>query len=366
MKICHITTVHPRNDVRIFHKECKSLAKHYDVSIIVADGLGFEEIDSIKIFDVGLRQSSRLKRAKIDSKKALNKAIELDCDLYHFHDPELVKIAVKLKKKGKKVIYDTHEDLPRQIYSKPYLNKYAKPFVAKFVEWHENKAAKQFDYICCATPFIRDRFLKINENSIDINNYPILHELNLKNDWESKKNTVSYIGGISDIRGIRELIKSFEFSQFNLNLVGSFHDKDIKDEIEKYIGWKNVKFHGYLSRKDMAIVLSSSKAGIVTFLPLPNHINAQPNKIFEYMSAGIPVIASNFPLWKEIIEENNCGICVNPESPEEIAEAIDKIIEDNDTAKKMGENGIIAVNKKYNWKIEEQKLIEIYKNLSDN
>jgi glycosyltransferase involved in cell wall biosynthesis len=109
--------------------------------------------------------------------------------------------------------------------------------------------------------------------------------------------------------------------------------------------------------------MSHSKAGIVTFHPLPNHIDAQPNKMFEYMSAGLPIITSNFPLWKEIVEGNSCGICVNPLDPEEIGKAIEYIISHSNEAEKMGQNGKKAVLEKYNWQVEEKKLFEVYEEL---
>jgi glycosyltransferase involved in cell wall biosynthesis len=361
-KICHITTVHPRFDVRIFHKECKSLSKIYNVTLLVADGQGDETVDGIRILDVGLRQTSRLKRAIIDSKKALKKAIELDCDIYHFHDPELIKIGVKLKKKGKKVIYDTHEDLPRQIMGKPYLNKFIKPILASLIEWQENKAAKQFDYICSATPHIRDRFKEINKNTIDINNYPIIGELEL-NTREKISNKICYTGGISEERGVAVLINALEFTNAKLEIAGNFYSEDFKNQLNKNINWEKVNYLGLVGRDKVAEIISTSIAGIVTFLPLPNHVNAQPNKMFEYMSSGTAVIAADYPLWKEIIEKNNCGICVNPNNPKEIAEAINELINNSDKAVKMGQNGKNAVKNKYNWNIEEQKLFEVYKQI---
>jgi len=361
-KICHITTVHPRFDVRIFHKECKSLSKIYNVTLLVADGQGDETVDGIRILDIGLRQTSRLKRASIDSKKALKKAIELDCDIYHFHDPELIKIGVKLKKKGKKVIYDTHEDLPRQIMGKPYLNKFIKPILARLIEWQENKAAKQFDYICSATPHIRDRFKEINKNTIDINNYPIIGELEL-NTREKISNKICYTGGISEERGVAVLINALEFTNAKLEIAGNFYSEDFKNQLNKNINWEKVNYLGLVERDKVAEIISTSIAGIVTFLPLPNHINAQPNKMFEYMSSGTAVIAADYPLWKEIIEKNNCGICVNPNNPKEIAEAINELINNSDKAVKMGQNGKNAVKNKYNWNIEEQKLFEVYKQI---
>lgn len=358
-KICHITTVHSRYDVRIFHKECKSLSKEYDVSLIVADGLGNEAIDNINIVDIGLRQESRLKRARVDSKKALDKALELNCELYHFHDPELVKIGEKLKKHGKKVIYDTHEDLPRQIYGKPYIKSYLKPLIAKIIEWQENKAAKKFDYICSATPFITDRFKKINNNAIDINNYPILGELYDANS--DKSNTFCYTGGITEERGIINFVQALKDVDTRIILAGPVDDQSYLNKMQNLNEWEKIDYLGIVDRKEVGSIMSKSIAGLVTFLAMPNHVNAQPNKIFEYMSSCIPVIGSNFDLWKSIIEDNNCGICVDPDKPEDIAKAMKHLQENPDIALKMGENGQKAVIEKYNWNKEEEKLFNVYK-----
>jgi glycosyltransferase involved in cell wall biosynthesis len=117
---------------------------------------------------------------------------------------------------------------------------------------------------------------------------------------------------------------------------------------------------GFLDREGVRDVLHRAVAGLVTFLPLPNHIDAQPNKMFEYMSAGVPVIASHFPLWREIVEGNRCGICVDPLQPAAIAEAIDFLIANPLEAERMGRSGQKAVQERYNWAIEEQKLLAFY------
>jgi glycosyltransferase involved in cell wall biosynthesis len=118
-----------------------------------------------------------------------------------------------------------------------------------------------------------------------------------------------------------------------------------------------------LDRNEVAKLLSTSTAGLVLFLPEPNHIESQPNKMFEYMSASIPVIASNFSLWRSIIEKNNCGICVDPMDSHEIAEAIDFLTWNPEDAKQMGKNGQAAIKRIYNWGIEEKKLLRLYENL---
>src|SRR5690606_4650189 len=155
-------------------------------------------------------------------------------------------------------------------------------------------------------------------------------------------------------------------TQTKLNLVGSFGEKITYENVKKTTGWAAVNELGQLDRNEVKEILQRSVAGLVTFLPVPNHIDAQPNKMFEYMSAGIPVIGSNYPLWKTIIEDNNCGICVDPENPQQIADAIDKLVTNKGLAEEMGKNGIKAVNEKYNWSIEEGKLFKLYEELLGN
>ena len=105
MTITHLTSVHPRYDTRIFLKECTSLAKKYQVNLVVADGKGDEVKNGVSLYDVG-KESGRLNRILKTPKKILKKAIDLDSDIYHLHDPELVFIGLELKKIGKIVIFD--------------------------------------------------------------------------------------------------------------------------------------------------------------------------------------------------------------------------------------------------------------------
>jgi glycosyltransferase involved in cell wall biosynthesis len=365
-KIAHLSSVHPRYDTRIFLKMCRSLlAAGHQVSLVVADGKGDEDKDGIRILDAG-KSNGRLGRMLGATRRVSARALSLGADIYHLHDPELLPAGLQLKRHGKCVIYDAHEDLPLQILSKSYLHPVLRRPISAMTAQFERFACSRLDAVVTATPAIRNKFLDQGITAIDINNFPMLGELEAGVSWDSKAREVCYVGGIVAIRGIREVVAAMALCHSNarLNLGGKFAEENVKREVLELSGWAAVNEHGFLSRTEMRSVLGRSMAGIVTFLPEPNHICAQPNKMFEYMSAGLPVIASNFPLWREIIEGNECGLCVDPAKPTAIAEAIDWLVENPARAREMGENGSRAVRERYNWDAEQGKLLALYDELA--
>ena len=368
LKIAHLTSVHKRFDTRIFKKQCISLSKkdNYNVSLIVADGLGSTKHKNINIYDVG-PSKNRFDRIFISVKKIYLKALDLDCDIYHLHDPELLNIGLKLKNKGKTIIFDSHEDVSEDIMIKDWIPFYLRKIISLTYNAFEKFVCKRLDFVISATPYISNKFQEKGIISYDIKNYPLEEDFNYqKTNWKDKSNEICYVGEISKERGIVEIIESLEnFKNIRLNLVGSFSDLNLKNRCEKMKGWSKVNELGFLSKKEINKVFNNSKLGIATLHPTKTYLPSIPVKIFEYMAAGLPIICSNFDFWDELIfKEYKCAIKVDPLSSLEIADAVERLIYSDVDSKKMIREGTRAIKETFNWKIEEKKLYDVYNNLN--
>ncbi len=145
--------------------------------------------------------------------------------------------------------------------------------------------------------------------------------------------------------------------------MGKFVSDDLENKLRQHPHWDRVEYLGFQNREALAEILQSSRVGMATFLPDPNYLYAYPNKIFEYMAAGIPTISSNFPFWEKIVLDNHCGLSVDPQDVKAMAQAVDQILADEAMAQEMGRRGRKAIEEKYNWLEQEKKLVQLYQRL---
>ncbi|NQY81739.1 MAG: glycosyltransferase family 4 protein [Alphaproteobacteria bacterium] len=363
IRIAHLSTAHGRGELRVHLKECNSLAAHgYEVFYIVADGLGDARVGNVRVLDIG-RASNRFQRMLLLPWRMLAVARTLNAALYHFHDPEILLIALFLMRNASKVVYDSHEDVPRVVYSREWVPSWARSSLSAVFEVFENFVARRISAVVGATPHITARFSRLNPNIVAINNFPLRSEIKKAPKHGNASRNICYIGGINRVRGIEEMVRALEYVDARLILAGPFENVETEQAMRALKGWARVDYRGTVSRADVQDILTDSQIGLILYHPELNHVHAQPNKMFEYMSAGLPVVASDFPLWKELIVGADAGLVANPFDPKDIARVVEELLDDHLSAARMGNNGRVGVLERYNWTKEEQKLLELYRSL---
>jgi len=364
VKVCHLTSAHSRYDIRIFIKECRSLAINgYDVTLIVNDDKDDEILDGVRIVSTKYKYKNRIDRFIRSRKKLLDKAIEIDASIYQLHDPDLLPIGNKLKSLGKKVIFDSHEDVPQQIKDKEWIPKILRNLISKLYGFYENWSISKYDGVISVTPHIVERLKRINPNTVMITNYPIVNK-----DEEiirKPQKAICFAGGVSEQWNHDVILKAIEDIKDIKYILAGKGSEEYFNKLKALPSWNKVEYRGIVPHKEVKNIYSISMAGIALNYSRQAKDNGTlgNTKLFEFMEAKLPVICTNYALWEKIINEYKCGICVNPSNVEEIKNAIRFIIDNPSEAYKMGENGRRAVIEKYNWNTQEKVLLELYESL---
>lgn len=359
----HISSVHPPYDVRIFEKECTTLAEAgYRVSYVVPHDRT-ERINNVDIIPIR-SAAARLTRILLGPWRALVTARKVGGDVFHLHDPELLPVALLLKMLGARVIVDVHEDLAAQILSKPWIPRLLRPPVGLITATLQRIVGRYVDAVITATPKIAEGLAGCKP--LVVQNFPKLQELQLELSETilSRSPAFLYLGGITRIRGAREMIEAIDKVPAHCNaelwLAGRFESEELRCELESLPGWARTRYLGQVDRNAVNRLLAGASAGLVLFHPEPNHIHSQPTKLFEYLSAGIPAIASDFGHWSNTLDLADCGMFVDPMNPDAIAEAMASLLGDVRGASEMGRIGRRKVEEKFTWEIEARKLKKLY------
>lgn len=363
-KICHVTSVHGRYDPRIFSKQCRSLVcAGYDVSLVVNDELHNEVSDGVKIVSTGYKPKNRINRFLVSRRNLFDLVKEVDADVYHFHDPELIPIATKIKRQfGRTVIFDFHENTERQILDKEWIPYPLRSLTANLYATYEKRAIRRYDALISVTPEIVERLRVTNKNTVMVTNYPII-ESSVKR--RTDKSTLCFAGGVSEQWCHAKIIEALErVGDVKYLLFGS-GPKEYLDYLKELPGWAKVDYRGRIPHSEVKREYYNASIGMA--LNYSTQIKGEGTlgntKLFEYMEAALPVICSDYRLWKDIVEQHQCGIAVNPHDVGEIAQAIEYLVNNPEDAIQMGQNGRRAIVEHYNWGTQEAVLIDLYDSL---
>lgn len=354
MRIVHLTTLHAPRDVRIFAKEARSQAAAGHEVHVVAPGASGSQ-DGVQLHDLGARVDQGLSALVGRLRAAWRASRRLRGDVYQLHEPELIPLGLALKATGARVVYDAHEETPLEVRAmhpdRPGFGR------GLSLAWSlaEKAMGATADGIVAATPSIARRFPA--RKTVVVRNFATADEAErfTGGAHAERAPNVVYLGGLTEIRGAREMaaaIERVEHPGARLVLAGTGRTEVAGDRIEA---------RGWLDRDGVAEVLREARVGLLVLHPVPAHLDSLPIKLFEYMAAGIPVVVSDFPAWRELV--GDAGILVDPLDVDAIAGAVDTLLADPEAAEAMGALGRAAVAERYAWEAEAERLLSLYERL---
>ncbi|MCB1221167.1 MAG: glycosyltransferase [Planctomycetales bacterium] len=363
----HVTTVHNLFDNRIFMKECASLRDNgWDV-VLVAQHDKDETVDGISIRALP-KARNRMQRMRELPPLAMRIALEEQPDILHFHDPELLPVAAKLATQGKRVLYDMHENILKDILTKPWIRPAMRPLVSSYMRMRMKGWLSRLRVVFAEESYAADYPYVANYTTVL--NMPRLEVLSTIETERAAQPTLAYVGGLTEVRGSLRMLKLMAGLQANgidaaLELVGpadAAHKAQLDGMISE-LGIRHVRFHGFQRADSAWPLVAGSHAGLALLSRIPNYEHSYPSKVFEYMALGLPVITSDFELYKDLVEANGAGICVNPDDENEVLDAAMLILTDSEAAAEMSAAGRRAAAEKYSWANEEQKLLALYQDM---
>jgi hypothetical protein len=237
--------------------------------------------------------------------------------------------------------------------------------VSRLFEAYENRQVRHLAAVVAATPHIGARFARVARTSVVVGNYPFTDELAPAAATDRppppRERMVCYVGGLMRTRGLLQMVRAAaRVPGLRFVVCGRFEDAAFEAELRAEPGWAQVEYRGQVGRAEVRDVMARARAGLVTLLPLPSYRDSLPIKMFEYMSAALPVVASDFPLWRDIVERHRCGVCVDPADVDALAAALRRLVDDEAAVARLGEAGRAAVQAEYHWPRAERELLALY------
>ncbi|KEQ13083.1 glycosyltransferase [Endozoicomonas numazuensis] len=332
---------------------------------MVADGLGNDKVQGVEIFDLGVSPMGRLGRLLFGSIKVAFRCLKFRPDVVHFHDSELIIVGLFLRIVGIPVVYDMHENVPEDVKSKTWIPSWLRWPVAFLIKTIERIALPWFRVVIAEDSY--GEFYPWLKKTTIVRNYPDYDRIERFSSIAHKEYTVGYVGGVTICRGILVVAQAIsdlreKGRDVNFLCIGPVQEKVKKDEL--FVkgcteGW--IVATGRLMGEDAWCQVAKCKVGVAVLQNEPNYIRSYPTKLFEYMSLGVPVIVSNFPLYEQVVKESGCGFCIEPGDVATLSKRICDVIDMSEYEyDSMVACGQESARERYCWSSEATVLIDFY------
>lgn len=368
-KVCHITTVHDVFDDRIFFKQCASLAAAgTDVVLIAPNTRPATEL-GVRIVPVRV-PGNRLLRAMVGGWRAWRAARAERAAVYQIHDPELLWVAWLLSWRAKAVVYDMHESYRKHILTKAWLGpRWVRQLMSHAYGMLEDAVVRRCQAVLVVVDRMREEMIQrhrtAKEKFMVVRNLPVLSIIDrvVRPRAKSDRFTLIYAGGLSEVRGIHEVIEALAMvPEARLELIGAWSGAGYRARCMELPGWSQVVEHGQMRMDEVYDHMRSAHLGVCILYPIHNYMLSAPVKSYEYMACRLPMLMSDFPAWRAAY--GDMAWFIDPHDPQAIARAIREAMNAGPERERMGAAGRAAVESGLCWEREAERLIDLYRRLA--
>ncbi len=369
VRVLMASTVHRWNDVRIYYKEALSLAKVADIHLVavqvpdqgeVPNGAITVELLSSRGRRPGIETSALLRFRRLG--QMLNIVLRRKYDVFHFHDPELIPVGWFAKLRGKKVIYDMHEDALHLLARRRWMPRLLGRWVGVIIRGFELLSLLIFDRFVLAEKAYADVFKA--KKCYTVLNHPLIDqpfEPRRRHDGESLRTV--YVGSLTGARGTEDILRgvrdlSRSGMNITLDLYGVVGEQDIDELIRRHVGEEWLTFHGWIPGDTIVGELRKYHIGLSPLRDHRGYRDIWPTKILEYIVSGLAIVASRLPGTSHLLKDLDCAAFHSPGDVEALKETLVSLA-DEDKRMTMASNGNRLIQR-YSWASQEQVLLQLY------
>ena len=379
LRICHISTVHPLHDPRIFYLECWSQVQAgHEVTYLVQSDHDDYQLNGVRIRSVGKKAAItaglRLKQRLSRFVNALKISRSINADVYHIHDPELIPLAVWLRlRTGAVVIFDAHEDDVAYIRQKTYLHRLLKPILLLAMQINVRLAARGLSAIVVCDAGVEALYHRHYgaKHVVIAHNFPRLDVFTLPTNVPptDKQYDLVYHGSIPRYHleiafNVADILKQRGVKARWLFFGNCPYLDWAQREIERRGLKEYVTIdHGWIQYDQVVPRLKTTRIGFIPLPDLPKFQTNIPSKLFEFMALEMPTILSDLPPSRPFVGDGTCAIMVKADDYEAYADAITRLLDDPALCQQMGAVARARIERDYHWEKEAVEILKLYERL---